>query len=190
MQTIKEMAMKMPSDLTSNLTVKLEYMTGKGFEIILEEYNENGKLIDEPGTLFTKMITDPKNGCPVGTYEVFHSDAISGFGPMLYDVAIEWATVTGEGLMSDRESVSADAANVWEKYYNDRDDVIKIPLPDTCKDPKSGYRRYGQPVESTWSKNRYMKDNLAVINQLANLGKIKIKVDLKDFDLDKLRRSQ
>jgi hypothetical protein len=190
MKTIKEMAMKMPIDLGPNLIVKLEHISGKGFEVILEEYNENGKLIDELGTLFTKMITDLKNGCPVGTYEVFHSDSISGYGPLLYDIAIEWATVTGEGLMSDRESVSADAANVWEKYYNDRVDVIKIPLPENCKDPKSGYKRYGQPVESTWSKNRFLKEDLTIISQLSNLGKIKIKVDLKDIDLSNLRKTK
>ena len=52
------MAMKMPIDLDPNLIVKLEFMTGKGFEVILEEYNENGKLVDEPGTLFTKRINE------------------------------------------------------------------------------------------------------------------------------------
>ena len=188
------MPMKMPADLGPALIVKLEHKTGKGFEVILEEYNENGKLIDEPGTLFAKMITDPNNGCPVGVYEVFHSDSVSGYGPLLYDVAIEWATVTGKGLMSDRKSVSSDAANVWKKYYiraqDESDDIEKIQLPETCEDPKANFKRYGQPVESTWSKNRFLKEDLTIISQLSNLGKIKIKVDLKDFDLSNLRKTK
>lgn len=189
---IVEMPMKMPADLGPALIVKLEHMTGKGFEVILEEYNENGKLIDEPGTLFAKMITDPNNGCPVGVYEVFHSDSVSGYGPLLYDVAIEWATVTGKGLMSDRKSVSSDAANVWKKYYiraqDDHLDLEKIQLPETCEDPMSGTFKYGSPVQSTWSINRYKKENLSTISQLAALNKIKVKVDFKEFDLNKMRK--
>ena len=52
--------------------------------------------------------------------------ASPGWGPLLYDVAIE---VTGDhGLMADRESLSADAYNVWLYYMNSRPDVVKIQL--------------------------------------------------------------
>lgn len=49
------------------------------------------------------------------------SRATGGFGPILYDVAIE---VSGNsGLMSDRHSVSPDAAGVWDYYMRNRSDV-------------------------------------------------------------------
>ena len=44
-----------------------------------------------------------------------------GWAPMLYDIAME---MQGEkGLMCDRDEVSWDAKNVWEKYLTIRDDV-------------------------------------------------------------------
>ncbi len=49
------------------------------------------------------------------------SNAVSGFGPILYDVAIE---VSGDsGLMSDRYSVSPDATGIWDYYMRNRSDV-------------------------------------------------------------------
>lgn len=185
---IAEMPMKMPSDLGSNLRILIDDIKNKSFEITLQELDSNGKLIDEPGSLIAEIVKNPKRGCPIGVYEVIHTDAVSGYGPLIYDVAIEWSSIVGEGLMSDRQSVSSDAQNVWIKYYNDRDDVIKFPLPPTCPDPVAGTFRYGKKVEPTWSINRYKKESIPVISQLSSLNKIKIKVDFKDFDLNNLRR--
>ena len=56
------------------------------------------------------------------------SSAVSGFGPILYDVAIEMSG--GSGLMSDRYEVSSDARAVWNYYMNNRTDVIKQQLDD------------------------------------------------------------
>ena len=185
---LTEMPMVMPNELGGSLRILLDDITNKSFEITIQEFDENGRLIDEPGSLIAEKITGNLKGCPDGTYEVIHSDAVSGYGPLMYDIAIEWSSITGEGLMSDRQSVSSDAQNVWMKYFNDRPDVIKIPLPETCEDPMSGTFKYGSPVQSTWSINRYKKENLSTISQLAALNKIKVKVDFKEFDLNKMRR--
>ena len=56
--------------------------------------------------------------------------ASHGWGPLLYDVAIEWATKNGGGLISDRGSVSDDAQGVWNYYMNSRDDVTAHQLDD------------------------------------------------------------
>jgi len=53
-----------------------------------------------------------------------------GWGPLLYDVAIEWATKNGGGLISDRGSVSDDAQGVWNYYMHSRDDVTAHQLDD------------------------------------------------------------
>jgi hypothetical protein len=56
-----------------------------------------------------------------GANLVGSSNAASGFGPILYDVAIE---VSGDsGLMSDRYSVSPDATGIWDYYMRNRSDV-------------------------------------------------------------------
>jgi hypothetical protein len=44
------------------------------------------------------------------------SEAGAGWGPLLYDIAIEYASINGGGLMSDRGTVSAAAISVWDKY--------------------------------------------------------------------------
>ena len=65
-----------------------------------------------------------------GAYYVILSKAAEGWGPLLYDVAIEVATIKGSGLVSDRTSVSLDAQEVWEKYMNSRPDVKKFQCDD------------------------------------------------------------
>ena len=43
-----------------------------------------------------------------------------GFGPLLYDVAMEIATERHGGLAADRRSVSNDAYKVWQYYLKNR----------------------------------------------------------------------
>ena len=61
---------------------------------------------------------------------VAYSDAARGWGPLLYDVAIEVATLKAGGLVCDRSIVSQDAYNVWDKYNSVRSDVEKLQLDD------------------------------------------------------------
>lgn len=49
--------------------------------------------------------------------------AESGYGPMLYDIAL--SIVSPEYLMSDRNSVSKAAQSVWAYYFKNRADVDK-----------------------------------------------------------------
>ena len=71
------------------------------------------------------QIQYPNKGIgPCGeALEVVWTTAASGWGPMLYDVAMEVATEAGGGLTPDRRSVSNDAQNVWNYYFNNRGDV-------------------------------------------------------------------
>ena len=54
------------------------------------------------------------------------SHAVKGWGPFIYDIAMEWATLKGDGLTCDRESVSDQARSVWKHYFDKRQDVVKI----------------------------------------------------------------
>jgi len=45
-------------------------------------------------------------------------------------VAIEWATMNGNGLTADRGSVSQSAQAVWDYYLNKRGDVSDHQLDD------------------------------------------------------------
>jgi len=74
-------------------------------------------------------IVIPTHPCG-DAWEVSISDVQSGWGPMLYDVAMEWASQNGGGLVSDRNSVSADARRVWDYYLTNRSDVQSAQLDD------------------------------------------------------------
>ena len=57
-------------------------------------------------------------------------DEHKGWGPMLYDIAMEIATQAGSGLLSDRNNVSYEASNVWQYYAGNRRDVEAVQLDD------------------------------------------------------------
>ena len=65
-----------------------------------------------------------------GAWMIGNSAAASGWGPLLYDVAMEYATREGGGLISDRGSVSEEARSVWDYYMHNRTDVIGIQMDD------------------------------------------------------------
>jgi hypothetical protein len=77
-----------------------------------------------------------------GAWVVVGSEVSSGWGPLLYDIAIEWATQNGGGLTSDRQEVSEDALRVWFRYSAQRGDVQKAQLDLSDSDIKN-YRQPG-----------------------------------------------
>ena len=58
-----------------------------------------------------------------GAFMISWAAATDGYGPLLYDVAMEVATLFGGGLVSDRTIVSTDAQKVWNYYFKNRSDV-------------------------------------------------------------------
>ena len=106
-----------------------------------------------------KMIDDEIDGTCDGAYQVRTSVASSGNGPLLYDLAIEFATTHGTGLIPHRHGVSRDAQKIWQKYINDRPDVKVFQ----CDDPnmaidKGWYNsKSGSWINSPLSK-RYSKN--------------------------------
>lgn len=107
-------------------------------------------------------------------WEVANVEAEQGYGPMLYDLAMEMVLlVGGVGLMPDRTFVSPSARAVWAKYYN-RGDIDKEPLPEDIFDfsdmrNRPDYMRY-----------YYSKSGTPIMNRLKARGLLKS----EDFDLD------
>ena len=92
-----------------------------------ESWSDNPFASKSPGG--SVAIAKPDHPCG-GAWEVVLSDAQSGWGPMLYDVAMEWATQNGGGLVSDRSHVSPAAREVWNYYLSNRSDVQSVQLDD------------------------------------------------------------
>ena len=89
--------------------------------------------------------------CTGGSVFEIHSAADEGWGPFLYDVAIEFATIKGDGAMSARQDAtksSPEAMAVWDYYLANRSDVLNVqtdtlddiltPSPDdNCQQPEN-----------------------------------------------------
>jgi len=109
------------------------------------------------------------------------TEASKGWGPLLYDVAIEWATANGGGLTPDRHSVSNDAAKVWDYYLNKRSDVsaeqlddlensLTDPEDDNCEQ-RSAKDNAGDNWADTPLSKKYTKAP-TTIAQLEKMGKL------------------
>lgn len=64
-------------------------------------------------------------------WEVQEVETEQGFGPLLYDVAMEMIYLLEDaGIMPSMTSVSREARAVWKKYHDIRNDVMKTRLDD------------------------------------------------------------
>ena len=84
-----------------------------------------------------------------GAKEIEFTAARSGYGPMMYDIAM--ADVGG--LIADRGSVSDDARGIWSFYKNKRPDVEKKQIddyrnPSTKTKKDDGERHEEEPGDS------------------------------------------
>ena len=73
----------------------------------------------------------PDNGPCLDSFTItWVSVQESGWGPLLYDLAMELATSKGSGLTPDRTNVSFQANKVWDYYLSNRSDVEMIQMDD------------------------------------------------------------
>ena len=130
-------AAKQPEDLLKGHTVE---MYNSGYNVRFSLVWRSPKSEGGPGTgIETGKITilkDPGRSGPCsGAWEVVGADARDKFGPILYDVAMEYAG--SDGLMADRRSVSREAIRVWNFYLNSRSDVkpkqLDVNSPQSLK---------------------------------------------------------
>ena len=103
-------------------TYAFEYEDNPGWYNPLDRYDPRGKGL-HGRMIITRDVSHNDSGKCGGAMKVAISNVADGWGPLLYDVAIEYATIHANGLIADRGSVSAEARNVWDYYLNHRDDV-------------------------------------------------------------------
>ena len=123
-------AAKGPADLPEGVFVQVIDRGDSGIRFryaFKQPWSDNPFASESPAGKVAIMKPDHPCG---GAYEVVLADAQSGWGPMLYDVAMEWATQNGGGLVSDRSSVSPAARGVWNYYLSNRGDVQSVQLDD------------------------------------------------------------
>lgn len=110
------------NDLPYGLIVSIDHGTESNEEWInVSIVKSNDDIIP-----FASLLSYRK--CTERVFVVGYTKAPKGFGPLLYDVAMEYATKLGSSLCSDRSSVSVSAKKVWDTYYSRRD-IKKILYP-------------------------------------------------------------
>jgi hypothetical protein len=78
------------------------------------------------------------------------TDTARGWGPLLYDLAMEYASTGRGGLAPDRESVSTAARGVWSKYDTARGDVQKVQLDVPYKFAQREPEMWGDNLTATY----------------------------------------
>ncbi len=107
---------KVIGDLPQGVLVKARWL-GIRLEISLCNPDGSDRTVEPIGYIGIVPHTEGYGGA----YEVLHSFATHGWGPFLYDIALEYA---GEyGMISDQRQSSPSAQAVWEYYKRNRSDV-------------------------------------------------------------------
>ena len=123
----------------------------RGYYVRVEDHGDSFaiKLYDSPqsdygfpiGEISAEIYDQGGAETCMGAYMINWSQVDEkGWGPLLYDLAMELATSKGSGIMSDRNNVSYKAQNVWRYYMANRGNVEKVQMDDwdnNLTDPKS-----------------------------------------------------
>ena len=176
-------AMKTAADLPEDVVVVvLKESDGSGFEVYYAHRDTPNRRLKagdldrmEAGIeIFgTLHIGRGRNEPYEGVYVITSAKAKDGYGPLLYDVALE---VAGEnGLKPDVEDVSDDANAVWKHYDTQREDVRSTMLvPDTDPDAYSlvmPYDRAENPQANEHLAKAYFKQDKSVTQELIDQDK-------------------
>jgi hypothetical protein len=114
-----------PKDLPPNMKIVIE-RRGNGAIIYYRDQTRPRMIA---GRIEIRPLVPGEAGDCDGAWKVSWADTPKGWGPLLYDVAMEYATIHGKGLMPDRDAVSGPAENVWNYYLTNRkNDVISHQL--------------------------------------------------------------
>lgn len=128
---------KTPEDLLaidgSFILVEPDEESSDGIQIYYGSRQEDPSSLSPEGRVLISRVEEhpvySRAGSAMGSYMVSMSDATKGWGPMLYDVAMEIATsIEHRGLTADRGNVSSSAKRVWDFYYNNRTEKTGGPI--------------------------------------------------------------
>jgi hypothetical protein len=127
-------AAKGPNDLPDEVHVKIVEANDFIRAYYCDEDGQRFNRGDDINGFVAAKLTPTEIAEEMKAYSVVLARVSTGFktshgwGPMLYDVVMERLGMKGYGLAPDRNSVSADAINVWDFYMNQRDDIEKKQL--------------------------------------------------------------
>ena len=163
-QVISEAA-KGPIDLPKSHYVKVSYDPGEAYVVEYKQLAPSDQKIE--GIVSIEKSDLDWSDCVKNSYTVVKSEAEKGWGPMLYDIAMELiGSREGAMLVSDRDLVSTDAKNVWD-FYNDNRTDTQIKQLDIDRDGLAGF--YGKDDKKWPFKQLTPKDTSDDCSQNSSL---------------------
>ena len=129
-QLIREMLLSeaafQPSDLPPGVYVEIAETDN---DVSVRYCDKEGQAFDSSRAPFYGVVsmsskTRSRGKCS-GAFTVYWAKAAHGYGPLLYDVLIEFASELGRGVTPDRHEVSSAAKKVWSYYFNNRSDITR-----------------------------------------------------------------
>ena len=124
--------MKTFEDLPEDIGITIRDEGSGIWEIFYSQLNSPEEYSNGPsGGVDMTKVADSYD-CAIKDAWHLRSDIDHGWGPLIYDIAMEWASMHGSGLMSDRAGLSPHSQAVWQYYYDNRTDV-KIQQLDDLK---------------------------------------------------------
>ena len=115
-----------PEDLPEDIHIMIDAISEDEIQI---SYVHNDGSSADLGSMTIDTVVPLASEFPcLKAMMVAYVETEKGYGPLLYDVAMEIATIQAGGLVADRTIVSDDAYNVWDYYDNKRSDVKIIQL--------------------------------------------------------------
>ena len=130
---ILESGMKIMDDFPFDDTIIVIKRETYGYSIYYADENNPQQPTNHPKGYMEIAAPNGDTGPCDKAYHVRQVKTEEGWGPLLYDVAMEHATKVGGGLTSDRYYVSEEAYEVWNYYMNKRaasNDVTVHQLDD------------------------------------------------------------
>ena len=172
-------AMKSPSDLPDGVVVVVKSRGSQGFSVYYARADHPDKPLkahdldrQEAGIdIYGTVVASPGEPPRDDVWMVKSSRARDGFGPLLYDVALE--TAGASGLKGDNLDVSPDASALWKHYDMHRTDVESEMLADGPEDyelfmpPELAIH----PEKSEHLAKAYFKKDKATIEELIDQDK-------------------
>lgn len=149
-------AMKGPKDLPEGAFISITELSDSFIvEFTAKNGSDEGSLVGN-----VEVVRADEDFCGK-VYEVNNAEAPSGWGPLLYDLTMEYAYPLG--IMADRASISQAAQRVWWYYFRKRRDVEKIPLDEECEAPV-----FGEPFDYAYRKKPKLLSELKKLSKLSD----------------------
>lgn len=119
------------TDIPNDAKLQIRFLPNRTpKEVWVEAVDHDGNLYHRDGAerslmgIKAEVLVDPHSGR--GLWRVTNSFAEKGFGPLVYDIMMELASLEDRIGLATGTGLTQDSTNVWKYYLEHRNDVIRL----------------------------------------------------------------